>query len=48
MSLSQKDVASMVVKVLGLRKSTASNHQTLVVGINPMQISPYHHPFLFG
>ena len=48
LSQSQKDVAGMLVNVLGLSIGVASNHQTLVVGIDPMQISPYHHAWLFG
>jgi hypothetical protein len=48
LSQSQKDVAGMLVKVLGLSTGVASNHRTLVVGTNLMQISPYHHRCLFG
>jgi hypothetical protein len=40
--------AGLVVKVLGMSTSVASNHRTIVVGTDPMEISPYHHPYLFG
>jgi hypothetical protein len=48
MSRSQRDVAGLVVKLLGISTSATSNHRTLIVGTDPMQISPYHHPCLFG
>jgi hypothetical protein len=48
LSQSQKDVAGLVVKVLGLSTSVVSNHRMLVVGTGPTQILPYHHLYLFG
>jgi hypothetical protein len=48
LSRSQRDVAGLVVKVLKMSTSTASNHRMLIVGTGPMQIFPYHHPCLFG
>jgi len=44
----QRVFVGPIVKVLGLSTSIASNHRNLVVGTEPTQISPYHHPWLLG
>jgi hypothetical protein len=41
---SQRVVAGLVVKVLGMSTSIASNHRMLFVGTDPTHIFPYHHP----
>jgi hypothetical protein len=48
LSQSQRVVVGLIVRVLGLSTSAASNRRTLVAGTDITQIFPYHHPWLFG